>query len=100
MSQDPYKSAQKEMDMLLKMEGGVNLSDRDKKQRISNKMVAGEEAGRLSNTAIPNYVPSTQDEDFELGTGEMPSVADFRKSMAERAGLDYIELSEFDLRNE
>ncbi len=49
---DPYKNAKKEMEVLLKVEGGVNFTETARnKQRLAQKLAeAGESGTRLGGT--------------------------------------------------
>ncbi len=102
MSNDPYKTARKEMEMLLKVEGGVSVDEISKKKRgLKDRLKkSGEEASRLSEASSSAYTPEMAEEDFELGPGAMPSVGDVLKGLAEKSGLEYKDLREYDFKNE
>ncbi|MCC6546625.1 type II/IV secretion system protein [Candidatus Sumerlaeota bacterium] len=103
---DPYKNAAKEMEVLLKVEGGVNFTDTARnKQKLAQKLAeAGESGTRLSGgagAASPtSYLANMTDEDFELGLASMPTEAELMRSLTEKAGLPYRDIKQFDLQNE
>lgn len=107
MAEEAYKSAKKEMEMLLKVEGGVSVDQINKQRsKVADRLKqAGEEASRLAGGPRGDgqsvYTPDMAEEDFsDLGPGGMPSVGDVLKGLAERAGLEYKNISEFDLKSE
>lgn len=103
MAEEAYKNARKEVEVLLKVEGGTTI-EKEKKRRqkeLKELKLQGEEAGRLGGAAGPSaYMPPDDDEEFELGTSGMPSVAEVYKDLAEKAGLSYRDIRDFDTKNE
>ncbi|MCC7391637.1 type II/IV secretion system protein [Candidatus Sumerlaeota bacterium] len=103
---DPYKSAAKEMEILLKVEGGVNFSETGKnKQRLAQKLAeAGESGARLSGgagAASPtSYLANYSEEDFDLGAASHQTGAELLRTLTEKAGLPYRDMKSFDLSDE
>lgn len=106
MAADPYKNAKKEMEVLLKVEGGVNLNETKQTRRaMAEKLAkAGESAAKLTEPgagATPEaYLGGMGDEDYELGVGSMPTEQELLRTLTEKAGLPYRDLKEFNLKDE
>jgi len=100
---DPYRNVKKEMEVLLKVEGGMSADDlRKQKNKPANPLkLGGEEGGRLGDAqGSMAYMQGEGDEGFDAGSIGMPTVGDVLKDLAERHGLRFADMREFDLKNE
>ncbi len=113
MAGDPYKAAKKEMETLLKVEGGVSYHEIERQKKEQQKRqrsqvkdnIKGEEASRLGASAPSGQsgaygTGDLSDEDFDIGADLMPSQGEMMKDLAEKAGLEYRDIGEFDLKDE
>ncbi len=95
---EEFKNAKKEMETLLKVEGGVSLKNLNRREKVIDKLKrVGEEAGRLADSE--GMVSQEDISAMDIG-GAIPSASDFLRGMAEQAGLDFRDLKEFDLTDE
>ncbi|CAN5219242.1 hypothetical protein BH09SUM1_BH09SUM1_26330 [soil metagenome] len=102
MSADPYKNAKKEVEMLLRVEGGMTPAEigLGRKKILHKVMEAGEAGGKIADAnGIGAYSPGS-DQDFQLGTGLAVTAAEIRKDYALRSGLPYKDIKEYNLKDE
>lgn len=102
---DRFKNARKEAETLLKMEGGMSAREVSRKKMPQTLVNPTEAAGRIgANAPTPGSSPSYTDlgdEMFDdLGTGNMPTTADILRSFAEKSGLPYKSIADYDLKDE
>ncbi len=98
MAEKDYKNARKEMETLLKVEGGVPLKDRKAQQRkelLKDVQRAGE-AGTRVGAGEGGLPPGTSEQELESGA---ISAEEMMQALTEKAGLEYRDINEFDLSN-
>lgn len=104
-----FKNARKEMEMLLKIEGGMNLKkDKPLRKKLQSAVdKAGESAGRVGAKgtgggagAMDAFTANLTDEDIDVGIGQITDPQEFLKDIAQKAGLAYKDIKEYDLTDE
>lgn len=106
MAEDMYRNAKREMEMLLKIEGGISPRELAKHEKNIAKRLqaAGEAASRIGadGQAPPpsSYMSAMGDDDYELGAGGLQNATEMLKALTEKVGLPYKELKEYDLKDE
>lgn len=99
-----YKNTAKEMEMLLKLEGGMTPKDMRAKNLNPRNILKSREAaarvgGNPSAMSAPSvsYMPGTDDDDFELGAGGAESSQDMLRALTEKVGLPYRDIKDYKL---
>ena len=104
MSEGMYRNVKKEMQTLLKIEGGVSPEELGGRKSVANRvMQSGEAAARLGNTSpspIGYMAQGGDDDDMQLGTGDLASAEQMMRALTERTGLPYRNIKDFDLTDE
>ncbi len=96
MAADNYKHARKEMETLLKVEGGVPLQDRKQqaKKEMLDKLNKAGEAGTHVGAGEGGLPPGVTEETLH---GAGTSAEEMMKTLTEKAGLEYRDINEYDL---